>query len=240
MADNETVDSFSLPFEVEIAMDAISGQKRPKSSSITFQRSCGTVWKLSLVLRSFEAIHGMSRVVKLVPDKLATAMEINRENIPDDDGHFLIKLVKKLAVFYQSLVISQANEDESEDDRVEEVLKIVSDVELDIFFAEYNFREIIGEFFRRLDSFEKHLIEREDELESKALMIVNMSDDILACCHIFMDFVHPVWLDIQRKGEIDYELVLTRKMELFQKLSNNHLRLEKEFLELVAEYEQIH
>jgi hypothetical protein len=44
----------------------------------------------------------MSRVVRLIPDKLSTAIAINRENLPDsaDDGSFLIDLVLKLVNFY--------------------------------------------------------------------------------------------------------------------------------------------
>ena len=61
---------------------------------------------LFLNLESFEAIHGMSRIVKLIPDKLATAIAINREELsdPEDDGSFLVNLVTKLMIFYKDLV----------------------------------------------------------------------------------------------------------------------------------------
>jgi hypothetical protein len=60
------------------------------------------IWELDLT--SFEPIHGMSRIVKLVPDKLATAIAINKENLkdPKDDGSFLIDLLLKLLEFYQA------------------------------------------------------------------------------------------------------------------------------------------
>ncbi len=46
----------------------------------------------------------MSRIVKLIPDKLATAIAINKENLkdPKDDGSFLIDLLLKLLEFYQA------------------------------------------------------------------------------------------------------------------------------------------
>ena len=42
-------------------------------------------WKLELKNGSFELMHGLSRVVQLVPNKLATAIAINREEIADED-----------------------------------------------------------------------------------------------------------------------------------------------------------
>jgi len=48
-------------------------------------------WKLSLNLESFEVMHGLSRIVLLLPDKIATAIAINKEVLPDpDDGTYLI------------------------------------------------------------------------------------------------------------------------------------------------------
>jgi len=59
-------------------------------------------WKLSLNLESYEVMHGFSRIVLLLPDKIATAIAINKEDLPDpDDGGFLIQLVVNLVKFYQ-------------------------------------------------------------------------------------------------------------------------------------------
>ena len=60
------------------------------------------IWNFSnLDLLSFEVMHGMSRINELVRDKLSTAMQINKENLPNDDGSFLITLVEDLVIFYQ-------------------------------------------------------------------------------------------------------------------------------------------
>ena len=67
-------------------------------------------WKLDLNLDSFEVMHGLSRVVLLLPDKIATAIEVNKENFPDpnDDGGFLIQLVRNLVKFYKIRLSSWA------------------------------------------------------------------------------------------------------------------------------------
>ena len=46
------------------------------------------------------------RIILLIPDKLATAIEINKEMLPDpkDDGSFLIDLVLKLTAVYRDQI----------------------------------------------------------------------------------------------------------------------------------------
>jgi len=54
---------------------------------------------------SFEVAHGISRIVKLFPDKLASALAVNREFFdgPNDDGSYLIELLEKLLTRYEEL-----------------------------------------------------------------------------------------------------------------------------------------
>ena len=64
------------------------------------------MWCLDLV--SFEAVHGISRVLRLIPDKLATSLAINKENLPDpDDGGFLIVLVSDLLDHYIKITVER-------------------------------------------------------------------------------------------------------------------------------------
>lgn len=74
-------------------------------------------WKLDLDLESFEVMHGLSRVVLLLSDKIATAIEINKEDLPDpnDDGGFLIQLVINLVKFYKIRLSSWARRRQLDD-----------------------------------------------------------------------------------------------------------------------------
>lgn len=74
-------------------------------------------WKLDLNLESFEVMHGLSRVVLLLADKIATAIEINKEDFPDpnDDGGFLIQLVINLVKFYKIRLSSWARRRQLDD-----------------------------------------------------------------------------------------------------------------------------
>jgi hypothetical protein len=75
----------------------------PVTATVCFEHRDGQKWKWTISLRSFEPIHGMSRVVKLVGDKLGTAIDFNSENLPDpkEDGTFFVDLVLDLCKFYR-------------------------------------------------------------------------------------------------------------------------------------------
>ncbi len=50
-----------------------------------------------------------------------------------------------------------------------------------------------------------------------------------------MDFLHPVLLDIERKGEIDQTMINSLKETLNQKLAENELKLHHEYAKLSSE-----
>jgi hypothetical protein len=63
------------------------------------------VWKTDL--KSFEVIHGTSRIAKLIPDKLASAIIINhgtRNELHPDNGVFFVDLVTNLASEFMNLI----------------------------------------------------------------------------------------------------------------------------------------
>ena len=63
-------------------------------------------WLWLVNLKSFEPVHGLSRVIRLIPDKLATAILIRKENLSssNEDGLFLIDLVLELTTVYKEQV----------------------------------------------------------------------------------------------------------------------------------------
>jgi hypothetical protein len=83
-------------------VDNYLGKIHPVSASITFVRKNKTLLRWEVSLSSFECVHGLSRLAKLVPDKLRTAASINAENLedPKDDGSFMVDLIVNLLKFY--------------------------------------------------------------------------------------------------------------------------------------------
>ena len=58
-------------------------------------------WNWGLTLKSFEPIHGMSRIVKMTPDKLATAIAISIENLPG-----VFANVQKVRLYFKKCIIT--------------------------------------------------------------------------------------------------------------------------------------
>jgi hypothetical protein len=88
--------------EFKLSLDAQDRINNKLAHLYLFTDYYERTWKLSLNLESFEVMHGLSRIVLLLPDKIATAIAINKEVLPDpDDGTYLIQLVVNLLKFYQ-------------------------------------------------------------------------------------------------------------------------------------------
>ena len=228
---------------VQLRVKSTPQRTRPKSAVIIFQTKTNEIWKWELDLKSFEPVHGMSRVAKLVPDKLATALAINQENLPkpDDDGSFMIDLVKNLAEFYKDMVSARSEqvEEESEREEGEEgVIEIQSGSLTCLPGSESedskSFFQVFVTFLGLLEEMNKSLKARQLEpaIET-AKEIVRVAEDILACAIIYLDFLHPIWIDVKRRGREDRGEVELLELRMKQKLQrSNGEVLGKEFREL--------
>ena len=132
-----------------------------------------------LMLKHFEEIHGLSRILLLLPDKCATAIAINNEDLPPpDSGAFLIELVKNLLQFYSSDRFRQKQAKE--------------------------FNEAIQELIQSVDQIIALLNDRKSPvliLETTKLLLTKC--DVLYLAVLFyMDFIHPQLLAIQRNSLI--------------------------------------
>ncbi len=89
---------------------------------------------------------------------------------------------------------------------------------------------IVNEFMRHLISIMDALKTRDmDQIKSDANLILQMGDDILELATAYMDFVHPIYLDIQRHGTFNEEKMTELKSKLNDKLVENKKKLMKEF-----------
>ena len=189
---------------------------------------CGTVhlvdehfshsWKIKSTLKSFEVMHGLSRVMLLVPDKLATAISINKECLQDpvDDGRFLIDLIQNLVTFYK-----------------ERHLRQNFPLEID---CESVWVDIAGS---RHEEFNNHeMTSDEDEITASARAILQMADSLLEVSNTYMDFIHPMMLDIERNRVFNVDKCNELKMILEEKLSEQKNKLSREFCVLTNSIEQ--
>ena len=68
-----------------------------------------------------------------------------------------------------------------------------------------------------------------DEIKSTANKLLQMGDDILEVVTAYMDFVHPICLDIQRHGIFNEEKMAELKSKLNDNLFKSKKKLLKEF-----------
>jgi len=160
-------------------------------------------------LKSFEQIHGLSRVLMLCPDKLATALAINEENIENETGIFLTQLVVKLLIFYSSQKFQRENQE-------------VSDSILDTI--------------EQISIFESKLEERNrEEGKLAAATLFRQIDPYLCACQIYVKFLHSEVIKIQRDPA---RAIQTEDFSRTIEIIRDTPSLQSEFNTLISEEEE--
>ena len=99
-----------------------------------------------------------------------------------------------------------------------------------------NFLDVILILEKKLKSFKAALANRDgDELNNLASDILVLSQSILSFCLIFMDYVHPIWIQFKRSGMMDQSKLDDLKSKMDQKLETNSNRLMKEYQDITKE-----
>jgi hypothetical protein len=100
-------DGVRVDFDFEDKIISCQIEERQTLATVTcFSKNSAKVvfrWT-NIGVDNFEEIHGLSRILLMFPDKLATACAINEEYLtPPDSGSFLVGLVHKLLTFYATV-----------------------------------------------------------------------------------------------------------------------------------------
>ena len=149
-----------------------------------------------LTLKHFEEIHGLLRVLLLLPDKCATAIAINNEDLPPpDSGAFLLQLVKDLLLFYSSDKFKQK---ESK-----------------------GFVESIEDLIQKIDNLMLLLNARESAelIFETTTLLIQKCDKIYLALLFYLNFVHDELIAIERGTS-----TATSRQELFVKANSSTLK----------------
>ena len=170
-------------------------------------------WRWHLSLANFEAVHGMSRVVRLLPDKIATAQTIAAEFKPED-SLFLIELVIKLTKLFEV----QAREKQLP-------LENNSRETLMIPVAGHDVSEVDSEnglsFYHCVKTFREELegliedIKAEEPLVERVQRILDLADGIQASANVFLSYVLPCIIICARQVNSN-----SQRHDCFQLLNN--------------------
>ena len=85
---------------------------------------------------------------------------------------------------------------------------------------------------QHLGSFKRQLTSDDlEETVKSAREICNFCDQIFSFCSIYLDLVHPIWINQKRdpRGEFNNDLIEARQMRLVAKLEENRSRFLDEF-----------
>jgi len=205
---------------VEYFIRKMNDPEHKKTTALIHLPKRGWRWRTRLTL--FEPLHGMSRVVRLIPDKIVTAEAIEDEaarNLRFNDSPvFLINLVKDLGLLYKNLALERAVGENELPDFQSLPISVcgsehVGDDELDLDPEEsLDFGTVLTKFWSLLDDLGAAFQNRQPH-EEIATQLLDMCDGIIVATETFVKYVHPAILSAQRNcgpadPPEDYELFL--------------------------------
>ena len=163
-------------------------------------------WRWRVRLDAFEPLHGMSRVVRLVPDKIATALAILKEG-PEryvNDAVYLIELVCNLAGLYEGLAFQKFVKEHDLPQFTGIPLTVCGNEQLDPDELDLepddatDFCDVVNEFRHALADLMDCMRDRHppDGIIDKVL---DLCDGIQAATETFCKFVHPAFIACNRR-----------------------------------------
>jgi hypothetical protein len=159
-------------------------------------------WRWKVNLQMFEALHGMSRVVRLIPDKLVTVQEICKLHEPYE-SLFLIELildlVKRYALMASEKQISNATLEDATSITICPVTGQIhferpADTEAD----QLDFYQSVDLLRTQLETLIEQLRTRKD-IAHQIATILNTADGISAATECFVHFTHPAIIQVARR-----------------------------------------
>lgn len=207
------------------------------SATIDFQDNNKTIWKFKVIQQDFEVIHGLSRIVKLIPDKLITALSICRLELPDpkDNGSYLINLIIELLEHYKNVHIKSINKFQSVADTRPIINRITGKFPINIIPSDYNnldctsIEKTVTTLKSKLQNIRVCLENRDYvKYNSEAQDILCLSQLIELWAQIFLDFIHPIIISI-RRNQFTTILYSSIKLKTSEKLENLFHTLTNEY-----------
>jgi len=197
-------------------------------------------WKWELHLSDYEVVHGLSRVVRLIPDKAYVARSINIDERVNDDGSFIVELVEKLArdfsCIHREKMATAEDLDAPEDLQTFKVeYGPHEEGSIDTRECDVNLAMALEEYVRSIFNMKNCLIlNQRDDFDQVTAETLKMSDDLLLASQIFLDLIHPVWIMVRRSQEVDNVTIESIMDACESKLIDYEGRISKEYGESLS------
>lgn len=238
-SESSASDSLSKDFLIVFEYSSTPSSKVERATIFFPERK----WKWELHLKDFEVVHGLSRIVRLIPDKAYTARSINNDRRVDDDGSFLIELVEKLArnfsILHNERMASAEALDAPEDlQRFKVEYGPHEEGSIDTTECDVNLAMALEEYNRSIFNMKNCLIlDQRDDYDRITAETLKMSDDLLLASQIFLDLIHPIWVMINRSGEVNNITIDSIMVACESRLIDYEGRISREYFKAIAESE---
>ena len=199
--------------------------------------------------RNFEEVHGLSRVVGLIPDKFAVTFQVINSRQPADaefDGAFFVNLVTNLCSRYLTLISQREPDDPLCSENKCRVFRFDVDVDSAVHDG---FQEVVGvgnnvrlSLYSTFDLLRSRLnaaaqLARnnlECDFYVECERVVRLADSILALCTIYLNFVHPLLVSSARVRPMEQQVVQEKQRLTSHLLLSTNRKLTEEFVRLRA------
>jgi len=179
-------------------------------------------------------------VIRLLPDKLATAYAIAIDPV-EQNGSFLIGLVLNLLEIYLEM-LEHWNENspiETSDSEIAQSFSTtvqsgptasdVTEDPLSLIDTVKRLKTMLKSLFRLLNQSEL------EKFLEESRITVKYGDEILAACHTYLGLIHPLFIKASREGQIAETALKEHKSVLNRKLISYAGKMYQEFETLCAE-----
>lgn len=156
-------------------------------------------WRVSEV--NFEEVHGLSRVVRLLVDKIVTTFLLYKELPGGGDKGFLIRLVLNLLDHYQRIVDRRDPAQLKNIDDDEPALEVTLNNEVVEDCKAISLPKTVTLLRTVLDALIGQInLRTEEDYWQMAEEILRIADKVRESCSTYLEVVHPTLIESRRQG----------------------------------------
>ena len=212
--------------------DDVGGQYTIQCFNVS---SDNTYFDWLLTLACFEAVYGFSRILLLLPDKLATALTIASEE-EEGEGAWLITLVVNLLKRYIDSYVCVNYEPNQRVNPDTRRISLKSQIIQDRWRPFTGFRDTLKAVESELEIL-IHLLnlKKFDEYQSRLPDFIDFCDELFYACQAYLQLAHPFWIRTNRSHLFDPELLreIVRRFHHSTRIRGNISRLRDELAQLI-------
>jgi len=172
-------------------------------------------WKVDL--QNFEEIHGMSRVVRLVPDKVSTTGAIMEDENVEGKPDFLLKLVSDLTSIFVARSLTRLSQEITGEGETWRTVICSEGHDENGAYPECDstFGAAIVDFTDQLQRCKNAAADNASEnFWQEGKKLIQMSQAFGEACAVYLEIAHPALLDLNKSGMVSWDTLRRSEFRL--------------------------